>query len=246
MLFVSGLMGPYMSPMPIGATVAMLFSLAVALIGTPWLAFRLLRGAHSGKDEPAYVLEDTRIYKVYRRIMDPLLRRPSWMWTMLGTVVVLLLASTTMFFTRSVSVKMLPFDDKNEMQVIIDMPESTPLEATTALAEDMGRSLAGVEEISDIQIYSGTAAPHNFNGMIRHYYLRRGSHVADIQVNLVDKSERSDQSHDIARRIRPLVQRVADESGTGASVKVVEVPPGPPVLSTLVAEVYGPDPESQR
>ena len=245
MLFVSGLMGPYMSPMPIGATVAMLFSLAVALIGTPWLAFRLLRGAHSGVDEPAYVLEDTRIYKVYRRIMDPLLRRPTRMWAMLGTVLVLLVAATTMFFTRSVSVKMLPFDDKNEMQVIIDMPESAPLEVTTALAEDIGRSLADVEEISDIQIYAGTAAPFNFNGMIRHYYLRRGSNVADIQVNLVDKSERSAQSHDIARRIRPLVQRVADESGTGASVKVVEVPPGPPVLSTLVAEVYGPDPESQ-
>ncbi len=245
MLFVSGLMGPYMSPMPIGATVAMLFSLGVALIGTPWLAYRLLRGAHAGGEEGTYVLERTRIYRAYHKIMDPLLRHPRWLWTMLGTVLVLLLASTAMFFTRSVAVKMLPFDDKNEMQIIIDMPERTPLETTTALAEDMARALAVVPEISDIQLYAGTAAPFNFNGMIRHYYLRRGSHVADLQVNLIDKGERGDQSHDIAKRVRPIVERIANESGTGASVKVVEVPPGPPVLSTLVAEVYGPDQESQ-
>jgi multidrug efflux pump subunit AcrB len=244
MLFVSGLMGPYMSPMPIGATVAMLFSLGVALIGTPWLAFRLLRSSHA-KQEPAYVLEETRIYRVYRKLMDPLLRHPTWMWAMLGSVTVLLLGATAMFFTRAVSVKMLPFDDKNEMQIIVDLPERTPLEVTTALAEDIGRSLADVQEIADIQIYAGTAAPFNFNGMIRHYYLRRGANVADIQVNLIDKGERGDQSHDVARKVRPLVERVALESGTGARVKVVEVPPGPPVLSTLVAEVYGPDSESQ-
>jgi multidrug efflux pump subunit AcrB len=247
MLFVSGLMGPYMSPMPIGATVAMLFSLAVALIGTPWLAFRLLRGAHGdGEGEPVYVLEKTRIYRLYRRIMTPLLEHPRRMWAMLGAVVVLLLAATGLFFTRSVAVKMLPFDDKNEMQIIIDTPEGTPLEVTAAVAQDIGRALEAVPEVSDIQIYVGTAAPFNFNGMIRHYYLRRGPNVADIQVNLIDKSERGDQSHDIAKRIRPLAERVARESGTGARIKVVEVPPGPPVLSTLVAEVYGPDPESQK
>jgi len=167
------------------------------------------------------------------------------MWAMLASVVILLLAATTMFFTRGVAVKMLPFDDKNEMQIIVDLPEHTPLEVTAALAEDMGRALAEVPEVSDIQLYVGTAAPFNFNGMIRHYYLRRGPHVADIQVNLIDKSERGDQSHDIAKRIRPLVERAARESGSGARVKVVEVPPGPPVLSTLVAEVYGPDPERQ-
>jgi multidrug efflux pump subunit AcrB len=245
MLFVSGLMGPYMSPMPIGATVAMLFSLGVALIGTPWLAFRLLRSSHAKQEEPAYVLEETRIYRVYRKLMDPLLRHPTWMWAMLGTVTVLLLGATAMFFTRAVSVKMLPFDDKNEMQIIVDLPERTPLEITTALAEDIARSLADVPEIADIQIYAGTAAPFNFNGMIRHYYLRRGANVADIQVNLIDKGERGDQSHDVAKRVRPLVERAAFESGTGARVKVVEVPPGPPVLSTLVAEVYGPNSESQ-
>jgi multidrug efflux pump subunit AcrB len=245
MLFVSGLMGPYMSPMPIGATVAMLFSLGVALIGTPWLAYRLLRGAHGGKEKPAYVLEETRIYRVYRTLMDPLLSRPSRMWAMLGTVTLLLIGATAMFFTRGVTVKMLPFDDKNEMQIIIDMPERTPLETTVTLGEDMIRGLAAVPEIADVQLYAGTAAPFNFNGMIRHYYLRRGSNVADIQVNLVHKSDRGDQSHDIAKRIRPIVEEVAGRSGTGARVKVVEVPPGPPVLSTLVAEIYGPDPESQ-
>ncbi|HSG81350.1 MAG TPA: efflux RND transporter permease subunit [Gemmatimonadota bacterium] len=245
MLFVSGLMGPYMSPMPIGATVAMLFSLAVALIGTPWLAFRLLRGVHAEHEKPSYVLEQTRLYKVYQRVMGPLLRRPVWMWGMLGVVTVLLLAATAMFFTGGVSVKMLPFDDKNEMQIIVDMPEGTPLEATTALAEDISRALAAVPEVSDIQLYAGIAAPFNFNGMIRHYYLRRGPNVADIQVNLIHKSERSDQSHDVALKLRPLVEAAARSSETGARVKVVEVPPGPPVMSTLVAEVYGPDIESQ-
>jgi multidrug efflux pump subunit AcrB len=245
MLFVSGLMGPYMSPMPIGATVAMLFSLAVALVGTPWLAFRLLRRAHAKDDGPAYVLERTRIYRAYSKIMNPLLRRPIWMWGMLGAVAILLIGATSMFFTRAVSVKMLPFDDKNEMQIIIDMPESTPLEVTTALADDIGRSLVAIPEIADIQIYAGTAAPFNFNGMIRHYYLRRGTNIADIQVNLVDKSERSAQSHDVAKRVRPIVQSLALASDTGARVKIVEVPPGPPVFSTLVAEIYGPDEESR-
>jgi multidrug efflux pump subunit AcrB len=245
MLFVSGLMGPYMSPMPIGATVAMLFSLAVALIGTPWLAYRLLRGVHSKDDAAAYVLEETRLYRVYQRVMGPLLGRPAWLWGVLGGVFVMLLAATSMFMLGGVSVKMLPFDDKNEMQVIIDMPEGTPLEATTALAEDVSRALAAVPEVTDIQLYAGVAAPFNFNGMIRHYYLRRGPNVADIQVNLVHKSERSAQSHDVALAIRPLVEAAVRESGTGARAKVVEVPPGPPVLSTLVAEVYGPDAETQ-
>jgi multidrug efflux pump subunit AcrB len=244
MLFVRGLMGPYMSPMPIGATLAMIFSLLVALIITPWLAFRLLRGAHHG-DETSYVLEKTRIYRLYRATMQPLLDRPWAMWTSLGVVGVLLIASAGMFLTRTITVKMLPFDDKNEVQVILDMPEGTPLEVTTALAMDMGGALRGVEEVSDIQLYAGEPAPFNFNGMIRHYYLRRGPHMADLQVNLVEKGERKAQSDDVALALRPIVERLALESGTGARVKVVEVPPGPPVLSTLVAEVYGPDPEEQ-
>lgn len=251
MLFVSGLMGPYMSPMPIGATLAMIFSLLVALIGAPWLAYRLLRGAHGDTSEDAseeegYRLEQTRMYRAYHRVMAPLLEKPRRLWILLGVVILLLAGSVGFFTSRIVTVKMLPFDDKNEMQVILDMPEDTPLEVTTAVAEDMTRALAGVEEIADVQLYAGVAAPFNFNGMIRHYYLRRGNHVADLQVNLVDKSERSAQSHDVAKRIRPLVQEVAERSQTGARVKVVEVPPGPPVLSTLVAEVYGRDDAQRR
>ncbi|HEU4464298.1 MAG TPA: efflux RND transporter permease subunit [Gemmatimonadota bacterium] len=243
MLFVSGLMGPYMSPMPIGATVAMTFSLLVALIGTPWLAFRLLPREAEGEER--YVLEETRTYRAYHRIMTPLLERPRRMAWTLAIVVVLLLGATAMFLTRGVAVKMLPFDDKDEMQVILDLPEGTALETTTALALDVSRALATVEEIEDIEVYAGTPAPFNFNGMIRHYYLRRGPNVADLQLNLVDKGERGDQSHDIARRVRPIVERVVATSGTGASSKVVEVPPGPPVLSTLVAEVYGSEPGDQ-
>jgi len=246
MLFVRGLMGPYMSPMPVGATVAMLFSLAVALTITPWLAYRLLGGAHSHKEGEAYALEKTRIYRLYSSLMRPLLARPAAMWGALATVAVLLLGAGGMFLTRWVQVKMLPFDDKNEVQVILDLPEGTPLEATLALAEDVGRAVGGVEEVADVQMYAGVAAPFNFNGMIRHYYLRQGSNVADLQVNLVDKGERAAQSHDVARALRPIVDEIVASSGTGARAKVVEVPPGPPVLATLVAEIYGDDRAEQE
>ena len=246
MLFVGGLMGPYMSPMPIGATVAMLFSLAVALIITPWLAFRLLKGQHGEEEGEAYVLENTGIYRTYERFMRPLIERPARLWAALGVIGVLLVGAAGMFVTRSVTVKMLPFDDKNEVQVIFDMPEGTPLEATVALAQDVGRAVGAVPEVADVQLYAGTAAPFNFNGMIRHYYLRSGAHVADLQVNLVDKSERDAQSHDVARALRPIVDEIVAASGTGASAKIVEVPPGPPVLSTLVAEIYGDDPAERE
>jgi multidrug efflux pump subunit AcrB len=245
MLFVSGLMGPYMSPMPVGATVAMIFSLGVALVITPWLAYRLLRGAHAHEDGEAYVLEKTKIYRLYSGLMRPLLARPRYLWGVLGVVFVMLLGAGGLFLTRSVTVKILPFDDKNEVQVILDLPEGTPLEVTLALASDIGREVAAVEEVSDVQLYAGVAAPFNFNGMIRHYYLRRGANVADLQVNLVDKGERSARSHDVALRLRPLVERIVAASGTGARAKIVEVPPGPPVLSTLLAEVYGDD-ETER
>jgi multidrug efflux pump subunit AcrB len=244
MLFVSGLMGPYMSPMPIGASVAMTFSLLVALIGTPWLAFRLLPA--EAEEEKQYVLEETRTYRLYRRVMAPLFEDPRRVVWALGVVVILLLGSTAMFLVRGVAVKMLPFDDKNEMQVILDLPEGATLETTTSLALDVSRALAAVPEISDIEVYAGTAAPFNFNGMIRHYYLRRGPNGADLQLNLVDKGERGAQSHDIAKRVRPIVEGIISASGTDASAKVVEVPPGPPVLSTLVAEVYGSDPAVQE
>ncbi len=247
MLFVSGLMGPYMSPMPVGASIAMMFSLLVALIGTPWLAFRLLGKAYQGEgEESQYVLEETKIYRAYRRLMEPLLDKPARLVAVLGVVVLLLFATTGLFFTRAVLLKMLPFDDKNEMQVILDLPEGTTLETSAALALDLARGLDAVPEIADVQVYAGVAAPFNFNGMIRHYYLRRGNNVADIQVNLVDKSDRSAKSHDIAKAVRPIVDSVVAASGTGARAKIVEVPPGPPVLATLVAEVYGPNELTQR
>uniref|UniRef100_UPI0035633BA9 efflux RND transporter permease subunit n=1 Tax=Fodinibius sp. TaxID=1872440 RepID=UPI0035633BA9 len=243
MAFVSGLMGPYMSPMPIGASLAMIFSLIVALVITPWLAYILLPHGKTEKDEngkdKAYDLKETLIYRWYERTMNPLLESTSKRWLFIGGVTVLLLASTLLFVFRMVEVKMLPFDNKNEVQLIIDMPEGTTLERTNAVAREVGLSLKDVPEVRDYQIYAGNNAPINFNGLVRHYDLRRGPNVADVQLNLIDKGERSDQSHAIAKRIRPIVQQVGEKYN--ANVKVVEVPPGPPVQSTIVAEIYGPD-----
>ncbi|MGM0546557.1 MAG: efflux RND transporter permease subunit [Bacteroidota bacterium] len=243
MAFVSGLMGPYMSPMPIGASLAMIFSLVVALVITPWLAYILLPHGNTEKDEHGeekkYDLKETFIYRWYERTMNPLLESISKRWIFIGGVTILLLASMLLFVFRMVEVKMLPFDNKNEVQLIIDMPEGTTLERTNAVAREVGLSLKDVPEIKDYQIYAGNNAPINFNGLVRHYDLREGPFVADIQLNLIDKGERSDQSHAIAKRIRPIVQKVGEKYD--ANVKVVEVPPGPPVQSTIVAEVYGPD-----
>lgn len=243
MAFVSGLMGPYMSPMPIGAALAMIFSLIVALMITPWLAYKLLPQEEHKEGDKKYALEDTIIYKLYAKTMKPLLNSVKSRWIFIGSVTVLLLATTLLFVFRMVEVKMLPFDNKNEVQLIIDMPEGTTLERTNAVAQEVANSLKSIPELNDYQIYSGTNAPINFNGLVRSYNLRQGSNVADIQLNLVDKSLRDEQSHDIAKRIRPIVQKVGDKYN--ANIKVVEVPPGPPVLSTLVIEVYGPN-EGER
>jgi len=246
MAFVSGLMGPYMSPMPIGASVAMLFSLLVALVITPWLAYRFFEGEENrpSREKKAYKLEDTRIYKLYAATISPLLDSVRKRWIFIGSVTVLLFASLFLFYFKMVAVKMLPFDNKNEVQVIVDMPEGTTLERTAAVTRELGAYVAEQPEVVDYQTYVGTAAPINFNGLIRHYDLRHGSSVADIQVNLLDKDERDAQSHDIAKRIRPGLQAIA--ARYDANVKIAEVPPGPPVISTLVAEVYGPDEATQR
>lgn len=241
MAFVSGLMGPYMRPMPVGASLAMIFSLMVAFIAAPWFGYRLLRGAADHGEE--YDLESTRTYRVYRRLLLPLIRRPLLRWGSLGVVVLILLLSVALFPLRMVTVKMLPFDNKSELQLIVDMPEGTTLESTGAVARDLAVALGDVPEITDMQLYVGTAAPVNFNGLVRHYDLRQGPNVADVQVNFVHKEERSAQSHDLARRIRPAVEAVAARHG--ASVKIAEVPPGPPVMATLVAEIYGPDEASR-
>ena len=241
MAFVRGLMGPYMLPMPVGASLAMSFSLLVALIAAPWFAYRLVRaGGHGTEGEG---LERTFTYRVYRRLMQPLLTRPRRGWVFLGAITVLLLLSVLLFPLRWVSVKMLPFDNKSEVQVIVDMPEGTTLETTSRVAREIADELAAVPEVTDLQLYAGIAAPINFNGLVRHYDLRSGANVADLQVNLVHKKERDDQSHPIAKRLRTLVQAVAERHG--ANVKVVEIPPGPPVLSTLLAEVYGPTAEER-
>ncbi|MEZ4781385.1 MAG: efflux RND transporter permease subunit [Flavobacteriaceae bacterium] len=245
MAFVSGLMGPYMAPMPIGASIAMILSLFVALTITPYLGYIFLREKDKkGKVEKAEKpVEDTFIYKIYNKLERPLLENKIKRWLFLAGTFALLMATMVLFFTKSVAVKMLPFDNKNEFQVVIDMPEGTTLERTGVVAKEISQYLATRPEVVNYQNYIGTSAPITFNGLVRHYDLRGGSNMADIQVNLVDKGERSAQSHDIAKLLRPDIQRIA--SKYNANVKLVEVPPGPPVLSTIVAEVYGPDYKTQ-
>ena len=239
--FVGGLMGPYMRPIPIGASMAMLFSMLIAFIVTPYFAYRFMKGeAHFGTGEKP---EDSRLTAFYRKWMGRLIHEKKLRYGFLGSVVALLLISCSLVLFKAVTVKMLPFDNKNELQVIIDAPEGTPLEQTARITREMGDALRGVPEVTDFQMYIGTSAPFNFNGLVRHYYLRKGSNLADIQVNLLHKEERKDQSHDSAKRIRPLVKAIADKYG--ARVKVAEIPPGPPVLATLVAEIYGPDDASR-
>jgi multidrug efflux pump subunit AcrB len=238
MAFVGGLMGPYMKPIPIGATAAMIFSLLVAFIVTPWASLRLLKregGNHDGHEDG----EEGRMTKLYRVVMGKLIRVPKWRYGFLLGVVLLLLASMALVGLKLVRVKMLPFDNKSEFQVIVDMPEGTPLEQTAAVTREIGEYIRTVPEVTDYQMYVGTASPYNFNGLVRHYFMRRGANVADIQVNLVGKDERDSQSHDIAKRVRPPIQAIAKKYN--ARIKVAEVPPGPPVLQTLVAEIYGPD-----
>lgn len=243
MAFVSGLMGPYMSPMPIGASMAMLFSLIVALIITPWLAYMLLtRVKHD--EEKEYRLEDTRIYKLYVATMRPLLDRAALRWGFLLGTGVLLIASMFLVINKVVAVKMLPYDDKSEVQVVIDMPEGTTLERTAAVTRELAAWLATQTEVVNYQTYVGTASPANLQGLLRQYDLRRGSHVADIQVNLRPADVRDRQSHAIAKDLRPGLQAIAETYG--ANVKIAEVPPGPPVRATLVAEVYGPDAYQQE
>ncbi|TYB74305.1 efflux RND transporter permease subunit [Bizionia myxarmorum] len=241
MAFVSGLMGPYMAPMPIGASIAMIVSLFVALTITPYLGYIFLREKEK-KGQPIKVekpLEETRIYKIYNKFERPLMESKAKRWIFLGGTFAVLLGTMVLFFTNSVAVKMLPFDNKNEFQVVIDMPEGTTLERTGVVTQEIAQYLSTRPEVVNYQNYIGTSAPITFNGLVRHYDLRGGSNTADIQVNLIDKNSRKAQSHDIAKLLRPDIQKIA--SKYNANVKLVEVPPGPPVLSTIVAEIYGPD-----
>ncbi|MDO6812706.1 efflux RND transporter permease subunit [Tenacibaculum soleae] len=245
MAFVSGLMGPYMAPMPIGASIAMILSLFVALTITPYLGYIFLRekDKKSSVEKVEKPLEETFIYRIYNKFERPLLENKTKRWLFLGGTFVVLMVTMLLFFTNSVAVKMLPFDNKNEFQVVIDMPEGTTLERTAVVTQEIAQYLATRPEVVNYQNYIGTSAPITFNGLVRHYDLRGGSNMADIQVNLVDKGKRTIQSHGIAKLLRPEMQKIAAKYN--ANVKLVEVPPGPPVLSTIVAEVYGPDYKEQ-
>ncbi|CAD5375169.1 Acriflavin resistance protein [Rubrivivax sp. A210] len=240
MAFVSGLMGPYMSPIPINASMGMLLSLAIAFVVTPWLAriwMKAVPAAHAGSHGLA-----GKLAPLFERLFRPLLdeARGRRNRGLLGAGIALLIAlSLALPATGLVLLKMLPFDNKSEFQVVVDMPAGTPVEKTAAVLQELGRYLASVPEVTDYQAYAGTAAPINFNGLVRQYYLRAGGEVGDLQVNLVAKNARKEQSHAIATRLRPPLQDIGRRFG--ANVKVVEVPPGPPVLAPIVAEIYGPE-----
>ncbi|MBW6520992.1 MAG: efflux RND transporter permease subunit [Desulfoarculaceae bacterium] len=244
MAFVGGLMGPYMRPIPIGSSAAMIFSLIIAFTVTPWAATRILKkkcspaecavdDGHTQDHAP-----DDFFTRLYHRIMDPLLASGSWRLIFFAVIISLLLATCSMLYFGLVKVKMLPFDNKSEFQVILNMPEGSTLEQTSRVALEMAEVIKKDPAVVNYQIYTGTAAPYNFNGLVRHYFLRSGPTVADIQVNLRPKDQRDEQSHEIAVRVRPGVAAIAEKYG--AAVAVAEVPPGPPVLQTLVAEIYGP------
>ncbi len=238
MAFVSGLMGPYMSPIPINASMGMLISLAIALVFTPWLSKRMLSHTHVSAGEPA---TGSRLHRFFERIMSRYLRgdtaRRNRHKLYLGTLAAILVA-VSLVVVQWVVMKMLPFDNKSEFQVVVDMPEGTALEETARVLDELAAKVAELPEVTDYQVYAGTSAPINFNGLVRQYYLRSGPELGDIQVNLVDKHQRDRKSHEIAVAVRPALAEIGRKYG--ASVKVVEVPPGPPVQSPLVAEIYGP------
>ena len=252
MAFVGGLMGPYMRPIPIGSSAAMFFSLAIAFIVTPWAAVRMLRrvaaapaSASTGEQvaHSHFEHEEDFFTRFYRRIMMPLLTHAGWRWLFLGGITALLLGAMALVGIGWVKVKMLPFDNKSEFQIILNMPEGSALERTAQAAREIAAAVRGEPEVTNYQVYAGVSSPFNFNGLVRHYFMRGGANVADIQINLVGKNERKAKSHDIAKRVRPRVAAIAAKYG--ARVAVAEVPPGPPVLQTLVAEIYGPTDESR-
>jgi multidrug efflux pump subunit AcrB len=238
MAMVGGLMGPYMRPIPVGASAAMIFSLLVAFIVTPWAAVRILKPQAHGHEGP-----EGRIPRAYRWLMHRMLDSTWWRLGVIGGLSALLLIAMALVPLGAVQVKMLPFDNKSEFQVILNMPEGTALERTALVARELGRVAAEAPEVADYQVYAGTSAPFNFNGLVRHYFNRAGDHVADVQVNLKPRGERDAQSHAIAKRLRPALAAIAARHG--GRITLAEVPPGPPVLQTLVTEVYAPTAEAR-
>lgn len=245
MAFVSGLMGPYMSPIPINASLGMALSLLIAFTVTPWLALKWMKSHHSGTShgehtvQPAATGLAARLPEFFGRILRPFLNSSRQRWKLLGGILLAMALSVGLAGVQWVILKMLPFDNKSEFQVVVDMPAGTPLENTAATLHEMGVFLSKQKEVLDVQTYAGTASPITFNGLVRQYYLRADAEQGDLQVNLVDKHQRSEKSHAIAQRLRPQLEKIAMLHG--ANIKVVEVPPGPPVMSPLVAEIYGPD-----
>jgi len=236
MFFITGMMGPYMAPMALNVPVAMLMSLLVAFTITPWLSYHLLRKSaeHAGHHE--FVLEETWLYRTYKAIMDPLFASRRRRGQILGAIGLLMVFAVWLVISKRVPLKMLPFDNKNELQVVINMPEGTPLETTDGVARGFARHLVRVPEVTDVTTYAGLSSPVDFSGLIRHYYLREGGHVADVRLNLAGKKLRQQQSHAIALRLRPDLEELAREYG--AAIEILEMPPGPPVIATLCAEVY--------
>jgi multidrug efflux pump subunit AcrB len=236
--FITGMMGPYMGPMAFNVPIAMLMSLLVAFTVTPWASYHLLQSEYGKGDEEPTEIKNTSSYRLYDRILGGLVRKPSRAKWFLWAMVFAMVGSSLMAVYRIVPLKLLPFDNKNELQLVLDLPRGATLEATDALARDLGRYLASVNEVTDYATYVGLASPMDFNGMVRHYYLRQGGWQGEIRINLLPKEKREQQSHQIALRIRPDIERIAKSHG--AKAKIVETPAGPPVLSTFVAEVYGP------
>jgi len=238
MAFVSGLMGPYMSPIPINSSLGMALSLAIAFTVTPWLALKLMK-PHAAGHAAAPSATAGRLQRLFQRLLLPLLDSARKRWLLLAGILAALLLSVGLALVQWVVLKMLPFDNKSEFQLVVEMPAGTPLENTAAMLQELGAHLAKQPEVRDLQGYAGTASPITFNGLVRQYYLRADAEQGDLQVNLVDKKHRHEQSHAIAQRLRPALDAIAAKYG--ARLKVVEVPPGPPVLAPLVAEIYGPD-----
>lgn len=237
LFFITGMMGPYMRPMALNVPIAMIMSLVIAFTVTPWTTYHALKKEYDREEEP-YDFRSGGVYRTYSRIITPFLENRRKSYLFLGGIVAALLLSISLVVVKLVPVKMLPFDNKNEFLLLVDMPKGTTLEGTDKVVTELERYLATVNEVRDLESYVGVASPMDFNGMVRQYYLRKGSNVADIRVNLLDKHERAFQSHALVLRIRPDIQKIGEKYG--ANVKIVEVPPGPPVFSTIVAEVYGP------
>jgi multidrug efflux pump subunit AcrB len=237
LFFITGMMGPYMAPMALNVPLAMLMSMVVAFTITPWLSYHLLKHDGGADDKDDYDLHRTPIYRVYSSVMRPLLDRRLAQWCLITVVLALFGLSGWLVMTRRVPLKMLPFDNKNEFQVVVDMPEGTTLERTAAATDALARYLLTQSEVRDVSTFVGTASPMDFNGMVRHYYLRSGANVADIRINLMDKDHRQQQSHGIALRVRNDLRTIAQRYD--ANIKIVELPPGPPVISTITVEVYG-------